>query len=244
VQNNWSAAGREFDQAGETSLRDLARAEAERPRTATKQLDLAEQWWAWADKSEPPLEYLTVERALAWSMLADSHGAKGAKAALTQHKQALLQQRRTTNLAFAPRHPPDAIKVGNSWYKFYKWPVNWKTAVQMCEEVGGSLPSIDSPDKNQALAQLLVTLAGSGTTKPECWLGLTDESKEGEWRWQNGMVLGSSSYNNWGDKEPNNLGGNENYAKLEIITTGGVLSNRWYDDDAETACAVFCEWQQ
>ena len=184
-----------------------------------------------------------MERALAWSLLAETHGAKGAKATIGQHRPAVLQQRRTTNLAFATRHPFDAIKVGSSWYKLYKSPVNWKMAAQMCEEAGGSLPIIDSQVKNQAIAQLLTTVLADDA-RGQCWLGLTDEVKEGDWRWTNGVPLAATGFTSWMAKNPDNNAGAEHYASLEAAVNNGQLDIQWNDQTEGKGYPVLCEWQQ
>ena len=47
-----------------------------------------------------------------------------------------------------------------------------------------------------------------------CWIGATDERSEGTWEWVTGETL--SSYTNWMNGEPNNSGGNEDYAAVSL----------------------------
>ncbi|MCE5348065.1 MAG: gliding motility-associated C-terminal domain-containing protein [Bacteroidales bacterium] len=78
----------------------------------------------------------------------------------------------------------------------------------------GYLVTITSEEES---AFCLSKLLGQG------WLGASDEASEGTWKWiegpENGSVL---SYTNWNTGEPNNSGGNEDYA--QFLTNG-----KWND---------------
>ena len=111
----------------------------------------------------------------------------------------------------------------------------------------GYLATITSQEENDFI---------KAKTKGVGWIGASDVSKEGDWRWvtgpegldANGLgrlfwigtgldfttgvpgkgpVLGQ--YNNWNDGEPNNSGGSENFAHILFFPNDPVHSLRWND---------------
>ena len=72
----------------------------------------------------------------------------------------------------------------------------------------------------------------------EAWLGASDVRSEGTWEWIEGTARSipfwkaddssSAGYANWGDDEPNNLGGEQNFLTM-------TASGKWDDDHGSTA---------
>ena len=78
-----------------------------------------------------------------------------------------------------------------------------------------SLASIHNDSQNEE-ARNLCGLSSSGY----CFIGLSDESVEGQWVWSDGSEY---NYSNWGGGGPDNNNGNEDCA---VINAGGG----WWGD--------------
>ena len=96
---------------------------------------------------------------------------------------------------------------GHSYYRS-TGSMTWTSAKQACINMGGHLVTITSAAENNFVFN----------TWPSGWIGFTDESVEGQWRWVTGE---SVTYTNWNGGEPNNAG-NEDYAQF-------VSGGRWND---------------
>ena len=103
--------------------------------------------------------------------------------------------------------------------------MTWNNAKSLCETKGMSLPIVRNANEN---AQLLSKI---GTTGRGIWLGLSDESMEGHWKWTDGS---SMSYSNWSPGEPNGNRG-ENMGNMWKGT------GKWNDNPAgDSSINVVC----
>jgi hypothetical protein len=132
-------------------------------------------------------------------------------------------------------------------------PANWATANAIAQSsslieppgvtgvagVTGHLANITSQQENDFLDAL---------TTSSTWIGGSDATVEGEWRWTSGPESGqqfwqggaggstvSGSYANWGGGEPNNSGGNEDHVHLRA-------DGRWNDQNGGTSFNYLIEW--
>lgn len=111
-------------------------------------------------------------------------------------------------------------------------PITWEQAERRCEWKGGHLAVIESQVENDYLYNMMKEKGYENA----CF-GYSDKEKEGDWKWVNGS---QSAYTNWHSGEPNNQGGNENYAMFYQKFDDGT----WNDGDGiiDVGCAYICEW--
>ncbi|MFN4876289.1 MAG: lectin-like protein [Aphanizomenon sp.] len=102
----------------------------------------------------------------------------------------------------------------NGKFYFLSSAGSWTQAQAQAVSLGGNLVAVNDAAENQFLVNTF-----GGTER--LWIGLTDEVTEGTFKWVNGEAV---TYTNWYPNEPNNSGGNENYAEFNFLGAG-----KWND---------------
>jgi Ca2+-binding RTX toxin-like protein len=102
----------------------------------------------------------------------------------------------------------------NGKFYFLSSAGSWTQAQAQAVSLGGNLVAVNDAAENQFLVNTF-----GGTER--LWIGLTDEVTEGTFKWVNGEAV---TYTNWYPNEPNNSGGNENYAEFNLLGAG-----KWND---------------
>lgn len=109
--------------------------------------------------------------------------------------------------------------------------MTWFEAVSYCKRQGAKLAEINSEEENRVIKEKIVR-GGYQSRNMWFWIGLTDRSEEGTWRYaSNGEV---TSFFNW-DKhyplnpEPNNDNNNEHCALIRSRGCTGYVENGWAD---------------
>lgn len=122
----------------------------------------------------------------------------------------------TAMLIIDPAQPPPGTgwvpnPANRHYYKFIE-AANWKDAQTAAVALGANLATV----RNSAENTWISTIFGDVLA----WIGLTDEAKEGTWRWISGEPV---SFTKWQPGEPNNAGslGAENYAVINWNVPGG-----------------------
>ncbi|GLC29699.1 DUF5050 domain-containing protein [Clostridium omnivorum] len=128
----------------------------------------------------------------------------------------------------------DPIKIENTankhLYSVIDKTTSFDSAEAYCESIGGHLATITSLDEQQFISGILKSNGGLDSY----WIGATDREQEGTWKW---ITNENFAYSNWNSGEPNNSGGNENYAVL-YKNTGS-----WNDTiNATSGVGIICEW--
>ena len=133
--------------------------------------------------------------------------------------------------------PADAVELGGHFYKLFEGRKSWYDAKRFCEDRGGHLMVITSPEEQRLAVEIL---RRSG--QKAAWIGLTEEGHLGDWRWVTGEPL---AYQDWGKGEPNNWHG-----KGEHWVTVRYLENQdrygWSDNIVGPSLyseGLICEWE-
>ena len=113
--------------------------------------------------------------------------------------------------------------ANNHSYQRFDTVKTWNDAKIACESQGGYLATVTSKAEND-------WLINNGLFSDGGWLGATDGTTEGQWKWVTGEEW---SYTNWSPGEPNNAG-DEDY--LEYYSNG-----KWNDWNA-VSIPYLCEW--
>lgn len=96
-------------------------------------------------------------------------------------------------------------EFGDHKYYLFEIPVLWEEARQFCENAGGHLVVITSPQEQRRIERLL----GNGITN-EYWIGGVDLS-DNEWVWVTGEPM---EYTYWRNGQPDNYNGVEDYQSI------------------------------
>jgi formylglycine-generating enzyme required for sulfatase activity len=102
---------------------------------------------------------------------------------------------------------------------------SWHQSKIDAEDRGGRLVVMDSQTKIDNVNSFL----SSQANWPDMWIGLSDESQEGIWRWITGELLSASSWSPTNPNNGNNTGAGQDYGVLYGF--GSNLSGRWDDQD-------------
>lgn len=113
----------------------------------------------------------------------------------------------------------DDYEMGFGRYHFIEGDFSWEQAKADAESRSGHLGTITSAEEHEFLRTYFAGYA-NGSLKP--WLGGSDASQEGVWRWVTGEVW---NYAKWASNEPNNLGG-QHY----LWSGSGLSSSQLWDD--------------
>jgi PKD repeat protein len=103
----------------------------------------------------------------------------------------------------------DVADGGNGhYYLLTSGPLEWNQAEAQAVAMGGHLVSITSQEEQNFVVKNFLLM---GREFNIYWLGLTDSGEEGNFRWTSGEDV---AYTNWIPFEPDDAGGNEDYAAM------------------------------
>ncbi len=129
----------------------------------------------------------------------------------------------------------------NHRYELITDGLSWEQAEAKCEEQGGHLVTINSYEEQQYIEKLISAAELSSST--DIWIGTSRELDEFT-EWVTGEAV---DYSNWGEPQPDNLSGRQNYA---VIVNGvrGSENGSYYiqqyewDDNNDGSRPYICEW--
>jgi hypothetical protein len=103
----------------------------------------------------------------------------------------------------------DAFIFGDSRYELGTQGLTWLEAQAEAEAKGGRVVEINSAAENDYIVQTL------GDGQNSIWIGFNDTGQEGVWRDSDGAEI---AYTNWMVGQPDNAGGNQDYARIAANT--------------------------
>ncbi|XP_072333771.1 C-type lectin domain family 4 member E-like [Scyliorhinus torazame] len=115
-------------------------------------------------------------------------------------------------------------------YKFSTVQRDWNNSKQECESQNAHLAIINTPEKQNLLNELIKT------KNENYWIGLTDRTEEGKWKWVNGITVSSL---NWQKGQPDNFQNNENCALIGEDYRDQTVG--WNDANCGTGHLFICE---
>ena len=123
--------------------------------------------------------------------------------------------------------------------------IRWTDARRKCEEMGGHLVTITSPEEQQFVEELI-----SKGENVFYWIGATDSGVQpNQYYWITGEAF---NYNNWREGQPDNgdwgVGGTEDYIgmlRIDVPKYKG-LAYSWNDfrDNPNDSHGYVCEWDE
>ncbi|WP_395019464.1 Ig-like domain-containing protein, partial [Robinsoniella peoriensis] len=99
-----------------------------------------------------------------------------------------------------------SVVYNGNRYSIYEDILDWEQAERKCEELGGHLVTISTLEEEKIVESLL----DSGI-RANYFIGGTDKESKGHFRWITGEKF---VYTKWGNGEPNNYQGSEDYVEI------------------------------
>jgi hypothetical protein len=112
---------------------------------------------------------------------------------------------------------------GHSYYLLSE--STWTDAEAFAQTLGGHLATINDASEDSWVYNTFATMGSPSRT---LWIGLNDVASEGTFVWASGEAV---TYLNWHAFEPNNFGGNEDYAFIFPPADVGGRASLWNDND-------------
>jgi hypothetical protein len=244
VRDQPAAAVVEIDKGADLTWRDLARAEQAAPLEPAAQVKVGEMWWQVSERANGPLKTLAIERAAGWYNQALSDASGPPRNIIDKRRTQIANLRKSSNSSFSQRHPLDAVKIADHWYKFFSQRVTWSTARAACARQGGVLLCLESAAESQAVSRYAMQQAQQASLgeRLEFWLGGSDARNEGTFVWLDGSPVGRDGFVNWMANEPNNGGGDEDHIMWNVRIEQGQLKTEWADAQQNRWMLFICEW--
>jgi hypothetical protein len=138
-----------------------------------------------------------------------------------------------------------AVKYNGNYYKAFDFRMSWDEARQRCEQYGGHLVTINSPEEDNFVYNYLITKGIYGA-----WIGAENDGSE--WHWVTGETF---DYRNFADSESPGLETGDEICSIPIYNIQGVrtmygmyfddyLDGKWHIYNEETLTYPYiCEWE-
>ncbi|XP_030839658.1 alpha-N-acetylgalactosamine-specific lectin-like [Strongylocentrotus purpuratus] len=138
---------------------------------------------------------------------------------------------------FCTKCPDYWMKVGEYCYQYFGNKRTCHDAENICNRIGGDLPSIRNEKESNTIYQLWKGLVNHPTQKESAyWIGLRDTNQENKFDWTDGTPV---DYYNWQPGQPDNWQ-NEDCVEVRNVGNNDYERQRWNDKGCSTARAFFC----
>lgn len=239
ARNDWQAALGHLVRSSDAAIGGAAQMEIQSANDMARSAEIGTAWLGVAEKATIPLKVVYLEHARIWFTRGIAGLSKPALAKLTtRFKKVETDNRKAVGLAFLKRHPLRSVAFGGHWYKFIDEPLSWHEARQRCQEMGGELVVLDTPEKCQFIYQLAATQFG-GPDVFEFWIGATEEGHDEVFTWASGAPL---QFADWASKEP--TAGSLGEAVAAKRQGAGSPLFKWIDTATNTGYPFVCEWER
>jgi hypothetical protein len=183
-KKQWQAGLKHLLLGSNPTLKVLAEQSLAAPEDVSLQVSLGDQWYDAAEAAKDDDKALLLAGARFWYAKAAPNLTGLAKAKIDVR---LAEKTPVAPKANLPVPPRGAKAFGGHLYKPFFEQVSWTDAKAKCEEMGGHLVCIGSPQENFFVIALIESIIGPGTLGTDdkkYWLG--GRVEDGKWTWVNG----------------------------------------------------------
>ena len=129
--------------------------------------------------------------------------------------------------------PTSTFTYNGIRYEIFTNSVDWQTANRVCNQKGGKLVNINSPEENEAVKSAIENISFANVY----WINATDIKSEGTWLTSEGYPL---AFTNWNENEPNNSYNIENYA---VVLKSGSWNDMYGFNAYRSSIGFICKYE-
>ncbi|KAK3523278.1 hypothetical protein QTP86_028469 [Hemibagrus guttatus] len=144
---------------------------------------------------------------------------------LTKERDQLQKERDGYQKTLCDSYKWRCFISSSSFYGMSNENKSWEESRKDCRKKGADLLIINSKEEQEFIVKQLGNF--------EAWIGLSDEVKEGEWKWVDGTTL-NTNFSYWAKGEPNNSG--EEDCAVIYASTKSVWNDRKCSDQLPWIC--------
>ncbi|GFN79590.1 C-type mannose receptor 2 [Plakobranchus ocellatus] len=150
-------------------------------------------------------------------------------------KKPFLCERKPTCRVVDGTCPAGWVKSPTSCIKLYNDERLWQDARTACQQDGGDLVKVQDDCMSKSIEEQIK----SRPADDNFWIGLSDQIKEGTWRWldDDEAVI----YKNWAPGQPNNHQVSGHKRGQDCVEIGSHKKAQWNDQDCNVAYKFICE---
>lgn len=210
-------------------------------QAANEQAAIGDAWWAVSEKALAPSKLLVMEHAVDWYRQALPKLTEAAGSRLPSRFATLAELHGKSN-AFGLRHPIDAVKFGNHWYKFFMIEDSWSGAERQCEALGGTLVCFDVTQESEFIEGMVTRALGANQEPYSFWIGGTDALTPGTFNWLSGRPVPMGSAGEWHAGEPGKTAANNHCMAAQRRVN--EIDFKWVDMHDKQYHGFVCEWDR